>query len=463
MVGQPFLIKASYLLSFEMNLQASNGFRHLFTIKICKKSLARAQKIALMLFCMPKRSLIIGLIAFTSLLGNRLVIAGDEVISTQTAPVPEQQGTVMTGDSSEKTKFYTISASLREGYDDNIFTAKSHKVDSFTTDFSPTILLDFPMDSSDFSLRYTFDVTYFENRPGDQFDLNHEFVARYNHAFSERYNLDVREQFHYYTEPGLMDSTGTLFRNGAYIDNLSSVEFTAKWTPLVGSVTTYTNNVVAYQDSAIAIEQNNMQNTVNQDINFAILPTYSLVFGGIFDNVSYESISRGYTNYTGNVGVDWQTTPSLVIGFRGGGTITDGQNVGTSSSPYASLTANWRLGQRSSLDFNYVHNVVNTDVIAAVGQEADRVTSKFKYDITPSISAHLEGIFTHSDYTAKLILPGTVPSFTEDVLAVDAGLDYHFNKNFDFDMGYTFTNVSSQLAFREYTRDQVYLGVRGTY
>jgi len=444
-------------------LQVRNSLFCLFTIKICKKSLARAQKIALMLSSMPKRLLFIGLLTLCSLIGNRPVMAGDTIISSQSAPVPDSSGPTISGDTSEKPKFYTISASLREGYDDNIFTAKTNKVGSFTTEFTPTILLDFPMDSSDFSTSYTFDATYFQNRSGDQFDLSHDFLARYNHAFSDRFNLDVREEFRYATEPSLLDATGTLFRNGAYIDNTSSAEFTAKWTPLIGTVTTYTNNLLYYQDSNIAIEQNNMENTLNQDLNFAIWPTYTLEFGGIYDTVSYEYLSRGFTNYTGDVGGDWQALPALVIGTRIGATVTDADSVGTSTSPYASVTANWRLGKRSSLDFNYVHNVVTSDVVTSTGQEADRVTTKFKYDITPSITSHLEGIYTHSDYTSQLLLPGTISSFTEDVVAIDTGFDYHFNKNFDFDLGYLFSDVSSQLTFREYTRNQVYLGVRGTY
>lgn len=410
---------------------------------------------------MSKRHLFVSLVTLCLVLGNRLVIAG-ETMTTETAPA-SAPAPAMGTDTSENTKFYTISASLREGYDDNIFTARSNKVGSFTTDISPTFLVDFPMDNSDFSARYTFDATYFQNRSGDQFDLNHEFSARYNHSFSERYNLDLRELFRYSTEPSLLDSTGTLFRDGAYISNVAAAEFTAQWTPLVGTVTTYTNTLYDYQDKSIAIEQNFLENTVNQDLRFAIQPTYTLVFGGIYDGIDYDHISRGYNNYTGNVGIDWQALPSILVGARFGGTVTDADNVGTSTSPYVSLTVNWRLGERSSLDFGYLHNVVPTDVVTATGQEADRINAKFSYDITPSITTHLEGIYTHSDYTSDLILPGTISDFTEDVVAIDTGFAYHFNKNFDFDGGYTFSNVSSQLTFREYTRNQVYVGIRGTY
>jgi hypothetical protein len=412
---------------------------------------------------MPKCFHFLGLLSITLLLTSRLGIAGEEVITSQAASTTYSPAPSVGIDASESPKFYTITASLREGYDDNIFTAKTNKVGSFTTEFSPSFLVDFPMDNSDFSARYTFDSVYYENRSGNQFDLNHEFVARFNHAFSDRFNLDLREQFRYNNEPSLLDATGTLFRSGAYISNVSSAEFTAQWTPLVSTVTSYSNTLYYYQDPAIAIEQNYMENTVNQDLRFAILPTYTLVFGGIYDTTSYQYITRGFTNYTGNAGVDWQASPSLVFGARLGGTLTDTDSAGSSTSPYASVTANWRLGQRSHLDFSYLHNVVTTDVVVANAQTADRVSTRFSYDITPSITTHLEGIYTHSDYSSQLIQPGTISEFTEDVVAVDAGFAYHFNKNFDFDLGYIFSDVSSQLTFREYTRNQVSMGVRGTY
>ncbi len=416
-----------------------------------------------MISYMPKCLHFLGLVSVTLLLTNRLGVAGDDVVASQAAPAAYTPAPSASTDTSESTKFYTITASLREGYDDNIFTAKDNKVGSFTTEFTPSFLIDFPMDSSDFSARYTFDSVYYQNRSGNQFDLNHEFVARYNHAFSDRFNLDLREQFRYDNEPSLLDATGTLFRDGAYISNVSSAEFTAQWTPLLSTVTSYSNTLYYYQDSSLATEENYMENTVNQDLRFAVLPTYTVVVGGIYDDVSYQHFSRGYTSYTGNAGIDWQTTPALVLGARLGGTLTDTESAGSSVSPYATVTANWRLGQRSHLDFSYLHDVVTTDVVFANGQEADRFNARFSYDITPSVTAHLEVMYTHSDYTSDLIQPGTLNSFDEDVVAIDTGFAYHFNKNFDFDLGYTFSNVSSQLTFREYTRNQVNMGIRGTY
>lgn len=358
---------------------------------------------------------------------------------------------------------FTVTATLREEYDDNIFTAKTNTVASFKTVLSPSILFDLPMENSDLSLRYTFGMTYFENRQGDPIDYSHEFVATYKHDFSERFSLSLAEQFRYSTEPSLMDNVGTLFRNGAYIANTVNGAFTAQWTPLVSTSTTYANNIIRYEDATQSIEQDNVENTASQSIGFAILPKVNLVFGGIIDDISYDHIARGYTSYTGNTGVDWRALPSLSMGARVGGTYTDTQQAGTSASPYFAANLAWQLGARSSLSFNYSHDVVPTDVNVAAGQVADRVSSTFRYDFTSRLSGHFGFNYTHGEYTQGLITPGTVSSFSENDLALDLGGGFHLNSNFDLEAGYLFSDVSSDLNFRDYIRDQIYLGVRGTY
>ena len=188
-------------------------------------------------------------------------------------------------------KFYTITASLREEYDDNIFTSNTGKVGSFETDISPSILVNFPMEDSDFSARYTFDGIYYEHRPGGSFDNTHEFVAQYKHSFSDRFGFNIAEQFRYFTDPSLFESTGTVFRNGAYYSNTINTAFSAQWTPLFSTLTSFSNTVVKYEDGSIAFEQDYMENTGSQNFSFAILPKVNVVFGGILDTISYDDSS----------------------------------------------------------------------------------------------------------------------------------------------------------------------------
>jgi len=360
---------------------------------------------------------------------------------------------VLAGDAGEHRKIFTVTATLREEYDDNIFTARTGRVSSWKTDVAPSVLVDIPMGASDFSARYTFGMNYYMDRQGGKLDLSHEFVAQFRHAFSDRFSLNLADQFRYSTEPNLLDSTGTLYRNGAYSTNTINAGFNGQWTPLFGSATSYSNTIVRYEDATQAIEQDSMENTGSQNFSFAVLPKINLVFGGIVDSISYDSLARGYTSYTGNGGVDWQ-----------GGTIIETDQSGSQVSPYAALTLNWKFGARSTFAFNYVHTVVPTDVVAATAQIADRLSALFRYDISPSLTVHLEGTFTHGDYDQSLLVSGSgLKGFSENDLGVSMGAAYHLNSHLDLEAGYIFSWVSSDLGFRDYMRDQIYLGIRGTY
>ena len=365
-------------------------------------------------------------------------------------------------DTSNSTKFYTITATLREEYDDNIFTTRYNKVSSAVTEFSPSLLLSFPARNSSFTARFTFGLDYYENgRDSDPNDYTGEILLHYTHQFSDRFSLDLAEQGGYFTEPDLLNGVGTVFRNGAYFQNTFTAQFDAQWTPLFGTETSYSNVAIVYEDNQVARFQNEDENTLANDFRFAIYPKYNLTAGFIVDDVDYFRYDRSYVNTTLDGGLDWQALPSLSVSGRLGASLTQGNSTPDSVSPYASANLLWSLGKRSKLSFNYLHSVQPTDVITAIGQEADRFTVRFAYDITSRINVHLAGTYTHSDYTSDLLQTGT--SFTEDDIGLDLGADYRVNDNFSFTTGYYLSDISSQENDRDYTRNQVYVGVRGTY
>jgi hypothetical protein len=384
----------------------------------------------------------------------------NNTIPREYAPTSTASSANTLPDAANATKFYTITASLREEYDDNIYTTRDNKVGSAVTEFSPSVLVNFPMQDSTFSGRYTFGIDYYAQKHRDVNDYTNEALLRYTHNFSDRYTLDLRDQAGYYTQPDLLNAEGTPYRNGEYFVNTATAEFDAQWTPLFGTATSYSNVAFLYSEGDIAKEQNFDENTFSNDFRFAVYPKYNLVAGVIFDDIDYFETSRGYTDYTGNVGLDWAALPSLTFSGRVGGTVTE-SDASDSVSPYAMVSVDWRLGKRSDLSLSYLHNVVPTDVANAVGQEADRFSARFNYDFTARLSGHLAGTYTHSDYTPALLLAG--PSFTEDDIGLDTGLEYHVTSNFSFEGGYSLSDISSQVQIRDYTRNQLYLGVRGTY
>jgi hypothetical protein len=377
------------------------------------------------------------------------------------------------GDASTHRKFYTFTASLRETYDDNVNTSNVNPQSSLETELSPSVLVDFPMENSDFSARYTFDITYYSNSAAvnggstgsssGSLQYTQEFIAQYTHSFSDRFNLALADQFRNYTEPSIFENTGTAYNNGAYDANIFNGTLTAQWTPLLGTTTTYSNTVVKYDNAAVAVEQNSMENTGSQNFSFAVLPKISAGFGGIGDNITYDTADRGYTSYTGFLGAQWQALPSVSVTGRGGGSYTETvQNQGL-FSPYGALSLSWGLGARSALSFDYAHEVTPSDQVGANGQTSDRFSGNLRYDITTSLSSHLQGTYTNATISQQLAVAGVGSSYNEGEYALDTGLTYHWNRYLDFDCGITLSGVTMETNGGDYSREQAYLGVRGTY
>jgi hypothetical protein len=390
--------------------------------------------------------------------------------------------TQLAGDSSTTHKFYTLTASLREIYDDNVSTSSTNKQSSLETELSPSVLVDFPTPNGDFSARYTFDITYYTHGPNynnngnggstgnnnatsdpSAFQYTHEFIAQYAHAFSERFNLNLAEQFREYYEPSLYENVGTAYNNGEYISNAFSGGLNSQWTPLFGTTTNFSNTIIRYDQTSIANDQNSIENTGSQTFSFSILPKISLAFGGIGDDISYEMANRGYTTYTGFLGGQWQALPSISVTGRGGISYDETDGAQATFSPYAALSLAWSLGARSMLNFDYAHEITPSDQVGANGQESDRFSSSFRYDITPSLSAHLQGSLTYATITSELANSASASGYTEIEYYLDTGLTYHYNNYLDFDSGLTLSGVSTDMALSNYSRDEVYFGVRGTY
>jgi len=376
-------------------------------------------------------------------------------------------------DASTHRKFYTFTASLREIYDNNVNTASINPQSSLETELSPSILVDFPMDNADFSARYTLGITYYSNAAavnggstgsnGGSLQYTQEFVAQYTHLFSGRFSLGLADQFLNYTEPSLFENTGTAYNNGTYNSNAFSGTLSAQWTPLLGTTTTYSNTIIKYDNAAVAVDQNSMENTGSQTISFAVLPKISVAVGGIGDNITYDTDNRGYTSYTGFIGAQWQALPSVSVTGRGGGSYTETVQNQELFSPYGALSLSWTLGMRSALSFDYAHEVTPSDQIGANGQTSDRFSGNFRYDITPSLSTHLQGTYTNATISQQLAVAGISSSYNEGEYALDTGFTYHYNRYLDFDWGITLSGVTMETNGGDYSREEASLGVRGTY
>ena len=116
----------------------------------------------------------------------------------------------------ESGKPWSVSATLRGFYDDNINTLPdntqvAHR-GSAGFQVSPGVQFSFPMEQTTLSFGYVYSLKYYENKPvnnADHYDQTHDFHAALTHAFSERYQLSVRDSFVIGQEPDMLRAGNT--------------------------------------------------------------------------------------------------------------------------------------------------------------------------------------------------------------------------------------------------------------
>ncbi|SDU21812.1 Putative beta-barrel porin 2 [Verrucomicrobium sp. GAS474] len=374
----------------------------------------------------------------------------------------------------ESKKAFSVSASLREEYDDNIYTAHDNKVSDYKTTVEPSFLFNYPMADTLLSARYTFDATAYADRD-KTFDFGHDLVLRANHTFSSRFSLDARDRVHYAQEPEI--STGSVVNRvaGTYFNNTFSLQGTTTWTPKLSTVSSYTNDYYSYDDKTVANTNNRDAHTLQNDFRYTLTPTVTLVNGGSISIQDYEyktvstttglPVSRSWNSYTIYTGADWTVLPEVTVGARGGGvyTVYDASGLNSSFAPYATAFVTWQTGARSSLDFSYLHSVAPTDVSSYSSATTDSFSLAGSYKFTAKLTGRLQGSYSLNKSDGDTSINAGASSYYENTLGLTAGLGYDLTQYLNLNAGYTLTNVGATSIGSSYNRNQISIGLTGSF
>src|SRR5438445_8308775 len=157
----------------------------------------------------------------------------------------------------EGAKPWSVAATLRGFYDDNINTAPDGECrkSSFGFEVSPSLGLNWSAEQTTMSLNYVYAFRYYDKKPfnnADNYDQTHTFNALLNHNFSERYVLNVSDSFVIGQEPDLLRTGATLtdFQRvpGDNIRNYGQIKFNAQLSRLFGLELGYQNSFFKYHD-----------------------------------------------------------------------------------------------------------------------------------------------------------------------------------------------------------------------
>jgi hypothetical protein len=408
--------------------------------------------------------------------------------------------------SMETTKFWSVSGTLRGFYDDNYNTAPNgQKQGSAGYEVSPSVSINVPMQQTEFDLKYTYGLYYYQerrNQGNDPYDQTHQVDLWLDHAFSERWQSTVHDTFVVGNEPGLLNPNGgptaqPLRVNGDNYVNEANVALTTDWTRLFSTVLTYNNGYYDYTQSggtATNPSQNGLLTRLTQsvslDLQWAVAPETTALVGFSYQWVDYlggEPISQ-YTSpipalsktyysedlnnhsYIPYIGLQHSFLANLSASAKIGAQITEYGNNSASPNnitPWVQSSASYTYAEGSYVQLGVQHVQNPSSVSSAAtsrgnitqGQQSTVVTASVNQEITAKLMGSIIGAAQFSQFNQ-----GAYNNDTEQYYSLGANLTYNFNQHLSAELGYNLDVLQSSVAATgPYSRNRVYLGVTAEY
>ena len=399
----------------------------------------------------------------------------------------------------EKSKPWSVSLAVRGFYDDNPLTSPSATKDgSFGIEVAPTFSFNLPLEQTFIGLNYAYSLRYYENRPDNKIDQSHNIGAKLDHAFSERYKIQLAENFIVAQEPTVLDPNGLittpLRTDGNNLHNIAGITFSAQVTELIGLEIGYLNNLYNYDQSAADVASasnpsgagsqsallDRVEQLISLSLRYQLQPKLVGILGyqyGMADYNSNELIFGPPTPVTSEVrntrshylfvGADNTFNERLSGSLRLGARFIDYYNdvsANNKIAPYldASLSYAYNPGSFVQFGIRVDHNA--TDIVGSnaadptVDQQSMGLYGSVTHRITSRLSGNLLGQYQLSQFNG-----GSVDGSKDNFYILGASLNYLISPHMSAEAGYNFDRLDSDLPGRSYSRNRVFVGLKGTY
>jgi hypothetical protein len=362
------------------------------------------------------------------------------------------QAELLPGLTSESGKPWTLSATLRGFYDDNINTYPSdqpmptgYKRASYGVEVSPDLEFNFLMEQTTLSFGYIYSYKYYQNRligSSGNDDNTQDIHAGLTHAFNERYNLSLRDSYVIGQEPDFLraGNTFTTFQrySGNNSRNYGTIDFSAQMTPDFTLDLGYANTWTSYsadepfdtttQQPSNAGLLNMLDNVVHLDGRYQLEPQTIGIVGFQFRQTDFTagqqigtydsgqpvmSDTRDARSYYGYIGVDHNFQPDLTGSIRAGGRYTDFYNNPANqneASPYAMASLKYTYLPESYLvvggSYDYSPSSVapapNSNGQINLSAQSGTIFASVVHRIMPKLYGSLQAQYQNTTYYGGL-------------------------------------------------------------
>jgi hypothetical protein len=398
------------------------------------------------------------------------------------------------------TKPFTASVALREGYDSNPLTQSyqsTQDIKSSTyTSIQPSLGYNYLGMQADMALRYDFSGTYYPSI-NQQYDIQYAqtFTGRYTYAIDPRTSFTLGNNFVYTEQPLVAQFVQAGISptfNTSTINNLATVQADYRVTDRLSMITRW-NNTLVYLGGSSA-NNNYMNNGAFQQFRLDFTPETVGTFSFDYQLYDYDldNTYRDNQQVAFSLGADHTFLPTLFFSGRAGLQLNDNfgladndfivGNGGLGSGeqeigafPFASITGTWNYEQSSFLSAGFSTQIQQSNQANASDSEAYTLNFNWDHYFTDKFSVIQSFFINVATFTPQLTQEQATAaqlsyqgSGTQTTVSYQCKFAYEFLPYLSGELGWSYTSYGSYFDLNNgnggsYTRNQVYIGVRGTY
>jgi hypothetical protein len=313
-----------------------------------------------------------------------------------------------------------------------------------------------------------------------------------SHAFTDRYKLDLADSIVLTREPNLIAPenapNATIRTRQDVIRNYATATLSAGITENLSALLGYANTLYDFRDKgfgSLSALLDRMEHLATGNLRWQVVPSTVALIGYQFGVTHYTGdeftgigVANGglglmsdernnYSHYA-YIGADHSFNPQLDASVRIGAQFVEFYNLPGKDednvTPYADANVTYRLSPDSSAQLGVRHSRIATDA-TALDQENTTVYGSFSYRILPPLTGSLIGQYQHNTFeTANFGLVNNVfEDKSENFWLLGLNLTYEINRFLAAEAGYNYDRLDSDVGFRAFTRNRVYVGIRATY
>lgn len=398
--------------------------------------------------------------------------AGDLSINTGTTPSVTTSGSATAAPPLERSPSNAgvfaptpvkIYATVSGGYDDNVATAPNNRQSSAFT--NGNVILDYTF--GDPRLQLTLNAGagatyYFSHISTQNYDIDLKGALAMTYKASPRLTLGGSLLIAYLTEPSFQYAGGINSRNGNYLYTTDRAFLEYAWSRRFATRTAYSFGAFNYDNNSVGAFSNRVSNVFGNEFRFQMVPTTNLVAEYRFGIVTYDNSFLNSETHYALGGIDHVFNPRLTATFRGGAEFRSYDNDGDRTGPYFEGNVNYALGRRTSVSWITRYGIEEPDTPVSQSRTTLRTGLQTKFSVTSRVETALDLFYVHDDYHS---LPNGPPigAFSENTFDIGFTVKYALNNMFAAQLGYHFTDASSDSPGRGYSRNRVSGGLSVTF